>query len=206
MSGDGVTGAAVAWLGVTALGLVLLVAGFGSGPNNKAGLIVFGALLLSMGASGLLGLVRDPYSTGIGFGLLGLLVPGYSLPFLIYYAAKASGERRASREQDARWAAEESAKREAGLICAHCGLLDRGIHKNWCPDFGHEVEMVVHEHGEWLMTDGHYVPAGVHYSVRCSCGTETYRCSTREAAVEQFRFFHKDSPDLKIVPEVRAQV
>ena len=69
------------WGLVAGLGLILLFAGLGSGPNNKAGLIVFGALTFSAGITALLGLCWKPESTGVGYALLGFVVPGYSLPF-----------------------------------------------------------------------------------------------------------------------------
>ena len=80
-----------AWLGVTCLGLILLLSGLtDSGGNSQPGLIVFGALTLSMGVSGLLGVMHDLGSSGSMFAVIGFIIPGYSLPFLVYLRGQGS--------------------------------------------------------------------------------------------------------------------
>src|SRR3954452_24820641 len=106
--------AVAAWLGVTGLGLMLLFSGISdTGGNSQAGLIVCGALIVSMGVSGLLGVAHDPYSTGCMFAFFGILIPGYSLPFLLYYAGKGASDRAEDRARRARVFAREQAEREA---------------------------------------------------------------------------------------------
>jgi hypothetical protein len=81
--------AVAAWLGVTGLGLILLFSGIADGGgNSQPGLIVFGALMVSMGVSGLLGVAHEPDSSGWMFAVIGFIIPAYSLPFLLYYAGK----------------------------------------------------------------------------------------------------------------------
>ena len=198
--------AAACWLGVLTLGLVLLFSGISdTGGNSQPGLIVFGALIVSMGVSGLLGLAHDAESSGCMFALIGFIIPAYSLPFLLYYAVKGTNERAEDRVRRARAIAREHAEREAGRRCVHCGLLDEnGRHLRRCPDYVHEVEVVVHDSGEWILTSGTVVGSGRSFSVRCSCGHETGRHESEKMAVEAFRTFHRDKPGLKIVPVVRA--
>src|SRR2546421_1187827 len=102
-----------AWLGVTGLGLIFLFSGITDrGGNSQPGLIVFGALLVSVGVSGLLGIAHDPDSSGCMFAFFGILIPGYSLPFLIYYGIKGANERAEYRARVDRWHAKEKAERE----------------------------------------------------------------------------------------------
>jgi len=198
--------AAAAWLGVTALGLVLLFSGISdSGGTSQPGLIVFGALTVSMGVSGLLGVAHDADSLGWMFALIGFIIPAYSLPFLLYYAGKGTNQRAEDRARRARAVAREQDEREAGLRCARCGLLDEnGRHDRRCPNYVHEVEVVVHESGEWLLTNGTVVRPSCTFSVRCSCGHETGKHESETVAVEMFKTFHGDDPGLKIVPVVHA--
>jgi hypothetical protein len=194
-----------AWLGATGLGLILLFSGItDSGGNSQPGLIVFGALIVSIGVSGLLGLAHDPDSSGSMFALIGLIVPGYSLPFLLYYAGKGASERAEEQARRRRMLAREQAEREAGLRCSRCGLLKEGRHASWCPYFVHEYEVAVHDSSEWLLTSGVVVPPSRSYSVRCSCGTETARYDSEESAARVFRCSHGDESGLRIVPVVHA--
>jgi len=190
-----------AWAGVLGLGLILFFAGIEDrGGDSQVGLIVFAGLTTSVGVSGLLGIAHDPSSTGITFGLIGFFIPGWSLPFLVYYALKGASE----RDEYARVAAQEQAEREAGLRCAHCGRMIRDGHDPRCVDFVHEVGMVLHHSGEWLLADGSHVPPATTYSVRCSCGHETARYENRETAVGIFKSRHGDLPGIQIVPDVNA--
>jgi hypothetical protein len=136
--------AGAAWLGVTGLGLILLFSGItDSGGNSQPGLIVFGALIVSMGVSGMLGVAHDPYSSGSMFAMIGFIIPAYSLPFLLYYASKGASDRAKDKARRDRVLAGERAERETGLRCPHCGLLDEsGRHDRRCPDYVHEVEVV----------------------------------------------------------------
>lgn len=190
------------WVGITALGLILLIAGINH-SQTEPGLIVFGAMVTSAGVSGLLGLAHDPDSSGLMFALFGFFVPGYSLPFLIFYAVKGMYARADYRDRMERERAREQAEMEAGLRCPHCGLLNEGRHASRCPDFVHEVGLVVYDRGEWLFSGGAYVPPSEEYEVRCSCGEHTGRCHSREAAVSAFRYSHRDT-GLRVVPEVRV--
>ena len=71
-----------------------------------------------------------------------------------------------------------------------------------CPDYVHEVEVVVHDSGEWLLASGTVVRPSRSFSVRCSCGHETGKHKSEAVAVETFRTFHGDTPVLKVVPVV----
>jgi hypothetical protein len=197
--------AVTAWLALTGLGLIFLFSGIADhGGNSQPGLIVFGALMLSMGVSGLLGIAHDPDSSGWMFALIGLLIPGYSLPFILYYAGKGASDRVEEQARRRRTLARDEAEKEAGLRCARCGLLDEGRHASWCPYFVHEYEVTVHDSGEWLLTSGVVVAPSRSYSVRCSCGKETARYDSKETAALVFRSSHGDDPALKIVPVVYA--
>ena len=195
-----------AWLGVTGLGLILLFSGItDSGGNSQPGLIVFGALIVSMGVSGLLGVMHDPESSGSMFAVIGFIIPAWSLPFLLYYAGKGAKGRAEDRARRDRGLAREQAEREAGLRCPHCGLLDEnGRHDRRCRDYVHKVEVVVHDSGEWLLTSGTVVRPSRSFSVRCSCGQETGKYKSEAVAVEVFKTSHGDEPGLKVVPVVRA--
>ncbi len=198
--------AVATWLGVTGLGLVLLFSGISdSGGNSQPGLIVFGALIVSMGVSGMLGVAHDPDSSGSMFAVIGFFIPAYSLPFLLYYAGKGASDRAENNARRARVLAGELAEREAGLRCPQCGLLDgNGRHDRRCRDYVHEVEVVVHDSGEWLLTSGTVVRPSRSFSVRCSCGQETGRYKSEAVAVEVFKTSHGDEPGLKVVPVVHA--
>ena len=78
-------GALLAILGATAANT--------SDTGSGIGMIVFGLLIASVGLSGLLGVLYDPDATGLMFAVFGILMPGYSLPFLLYYAGKGMDER-----------------------------------------------------------------------------------------------------------------
>ena len=194
------------WLGVTCLGLILLLSGLtDSGGNSQPGLIVFGALTLSMGVSGLLGVMHDLGSSGSMFAVIGFIIPGYSLPFLVYYAGKGAKQRTEDRVRRARSTARERAETEAGLRCPDCGLLDESRrHDRRCRDYVHEVEVVIHESGEWLLSSGTVVRPSRSFSVRCSCGHETAKHESEAIAVEVFKTFHGDEPGVKVVPVVYA--
>jgi hypothetical protein len=198
--------AGAAWLGITGLGLILLFSGIAdSGGNSQPGLIVFGALIVSMGLSGILGVAHDPDSSGSMFAVIGFIIPAYSLPFLLYYAGKGARDRAENKARYDRVLAGERAEREAGLRCPHCGLLDEsGRHNRRCPDHVHEVEVVVHDSGEWLLTSGAVVRPSRSFLVRCSCGHETGKHESEAVAVELFRTFHGATSDLKVVPVVHA--
>jgi hypothetical protein len=89
--------------------------------------------------------------------------------------------------------------------CSSCReLYEDGHHVN-CPEYVHEVGLVVYEQGEWLFRDGSYVAPSEMYALRCSCGKYSGKWSSREQAVRMFRLSgHKES-GLKIVPEVRVR-
>src|SRR4051794_2724519 len=113
--------ALTAWLAVTSLGLIFLFSGIAdSGGNSQPGLIVFGALMVSMGVSGLLGIAHDPDSSGCMFAFFGIFIPGYSLPFLIYYGIKGASDRAEDLARRDRLLAREQAEMKAGLRCSHC--------------------------------------------------------------------------------------
>src|SRR5438270_2838429 len=110
--------AGAGWLGVAGLGLILLFSGISdSGGNSQPGLIVFGALLVSMGVSGMLGVAHDLDSSGSMFAVIGFIIPAYSLPFLLYYAGKGASGRAKDKARRDRVLAGERAEREAGLRC-----------------------------------------------------------------------------------------
>jgi hypothetical protein len=77
------------------VGLALLLGGATgdtSDSGNGIGMIVFGALLLSAGVSGLLGVLAGS-AWHLGWALLGFFVPVYSLPFLLFYGLRGWEER-----------------------------------------------------------------------------------------------------------------
>ncbi len=77
------------------IGLALLLGGATgdtSDSGNGVGMIVFGALLLSAGVSGLLGVLAGS-GWHVGWALLGLFVPVYSLPFLLFFGLRGWEER-----------------------------------------------------------------------------------------------------------------
>jgi hypothetical protein len=119
---------AAIWAAVFGGGALLALLGARAAGNpdsdSGVGMIVFGLLIVSVGLSGLLGVLHDEDATGLGFAFLGLFVPGYSLPFLLYYAAKGSGER-AERNRRAREREEEFA---AGTRCRQCWRRIPGEH------------------------------------------------------------------------------
>jgi hypothetical protein len=78
----GANGGTLAYFLVCLLGAVLVLGGLGASENNQAGMIVFGALFFSAGLTALL--FDSPWGL-----LLGLVLPGYSLPSALWYAAKA---------------------------------------------------------------------------------------------------------------------
>jgi hypothetical protein len=75
-------------IGLVALTLFLGgVTGDTSDSGNGIGMAVFGALFLSAAVSGLLGaLAGSRYH--VWWALAGFLLPGYSLPFVLYYGLK----------------------------------------------------------------------------------------------------------------------
>jgi hypothetical protein len=98
----------------------------------------------------------------------------------------------------------------AGEWCPHCGEIapEKYGHDRRCPDCVHDVQMVVHDSGDWLISSGAYIPPERTYSVRCSCGVKTNKRSYREWAIDEFRDLHSswtgnDVP-VQIVPEVHA--
>ena len=68
--------------------------------GSGVGMIVFGLLIVSCGLSALLGLAYNPSSSGLPFALLGFFLPGYSLPFLLYYACRATSKLAELEEKD----------------------------------------------------------------------------------------------------------
>jgi hypothetical protein len=134
-------GKAAAWAAVLAGGALLATLGATAASTadtgSGVGMIVFGLLVVSAGLSGLLGVLHDPDTTGLTFALFGALVPGYSLPFLLYHAGKGVSER-------AEWRARErSREREIadGARCAECWRPLPGEHASSC---SHDAPEVVH--------------------------------------------------------------
>jgi hypothetical protein len=86
--------AAYSLIGLAALALFLGgVTGDTSDTGNGIGMAVFGALFLSASVSGLIGVLAG--SRGhVWWALTGLFVPGYSMPFVLFYGLK--GWRRGS--------------------------------------------------------------------------------------------------------------
>ena len=75
-------------IGLVAVGLLLGgLSGDTSDTGNGVGMAVFGALLLSAAVSGLLGVLAGS-SAHVGWAVVGLVMPGWSLPFFLYYGLK----------------------------------------------------------------------------------------------------------------------
>jgi hypothetical protein len=127
-AGAGAAGRATLWARVAALGLALVLAGLGAGEDNRAGMIVFAALTVSAGVTALLGLAYRPESTGIMYGLCGFAVPGYSLPFFVYFASKGAGERAASRRRAAGHAPAPDPAPPRPRRCRSCGAAEGEYH------------------------------------------------------------------------------
>lgn len=75
---------------VALVGLALLLGGATgdtSDTGNGIGMVVVGALLLSAGVSGLLGVLAGS-AWHLGWALLGFFVPVYSLPFLLFFGLR----------------------------------------------------------------------------------------------------------------------
>jgi hypothetical protein len=85
--------AAIAYsvVGLVALALFLGgITGDTSDTGNGIGMAIFGGLLLSASVSGLLGALAGS-SGHFWWALAGFFLPGYSLPFVVYYGLKGGG-------------------------------------------------------------------------------------------------------------------
>jgi len=124
---------ATIWALVLAGGALLAMFGAtaadSSDGGSAVGMIVFGLLIASAGLSGLLGVVHDADASGLGFACLGLFAPGYSLPFLLYYACKGLDERAELRRQE-RIREREIAQ---GARCAECAARCRASTRRRAP-------------------------------------------------------------------------
>jgi hypothetical protein len=187
-----VSGKAAAWAAVLAGGALLATLGATAASTadtgNGVGMIVFGLLAVSVGLSGLLGVLHDPDSTGLMFAFFGVLVPGYSLPFLLYYAGKGLSGR-------AEWrAGERRREREVadGVRCAECWRRLPGEHASSCADHVHRPAVVRRDGGEWILGGSAplYLPPRSYYTARCSCGWETADHSSAEAAISTYDAYH----------------
>jgi len=96
-------------VGLVALALLLAgITGDTSDTGNGIGMAVFGALFLSASVSGLLGALAG--SRGhVWWALAGFFLPGYSLPFVLYYGLKGREERKRWKPAPPRAAATEVA-------------------------------------------------------------------------------------------------
>ena len=95
---------AAIWTAILAGGALLAILGATaantSSTGSGIGMIVFGLLVASVGLSGLLGVLYDPDASGLMFAFFGILMPGYSLPFLLYYAGTGMDGRAGSGRRD----------------------------------------------------------------------------------------------------------
>jgi hypothetical protein len=187
-----VSGRAAAWAAVLAGGALLATLGATAASTadtgSGVGMIVFGLLVVSLGLSGLLGVLHDPDSTGLMFAFFGAVVPGYSLPFLLYYAGRGVSERAERRRREERREGEFA----AGSRCRECWRPLPGEHAPTCPEYVHRPEVVRRDGSEWVVGGGAplYLPGRTYHRVRCSCGWQTADHPSAEQAIAAYDALH----------------
>jgi hypothetical protein len=187
-----VKGKAAVWTAVLACGALLATLGATAASTadtgSGVGMIVFGLLVVSVGLSGLLGVLYDPDTTGLMFAFFGILVPGYSLPFLLYYAGKGMNERADSGRRDR----EREQEFVAGARCRECWRPLPGEHSSTCSAYVHRPAIVRRDGGEWVVggSASVYLPRRSYYTARCSCGWETVDYFSAEGAIRTYDEYH----------------
>jgi hypothetical protein len=183
---------AAIWTAILAGGALLAILGATaantSDTGSGIGMIVFGLLVVSVGLSGLLGVLHDPDATGLMFAFFGILAPGYSLPFLLYYAGKGIDERAESGRCDQ----EREREFAAGTRCPECWRPLPGEHSSTCSEYVHRPEVIRRDGSEWVVGGraSVYVPGRSYYTARCSCGWETVDHVSPESAAKAYDQFH----------------
>jgi hypothetical protein len=183
---------AAIWTAILAGGALLAILGATaanrSSTGSGIGMIVFGLLVASVGLSGLLGVLHDPDATGLMFAFFGILAPGYSLPFLLYYAGKGMDERAESGRRDQ----EREREFAAGTRCRGCWHPLPGEHSSTCPGYVHRPEIIRRDGSEWVVGGraSVYVPGRSYYTARCSCGWETVDHVSPESAAKAYDQYH----------------
>lgn len=185
-------GKAAVWAAVLAGGALLATLGATAASTADAGsgvgMIVSGLLVVSVGLSGLLGVLHDPDATGLMFAFFGIVLPGYSLPFLLYYAGKGTNERADSSRRDR----EREREFAAGVRCRECWRSLPGEHTSTCSEYIHRPEIVRRDGSEWVVGNkaSVYVPGRSYYTARCSCGWETVDHFSAEGAIRTYDEYH----------------
>jgi hypothetical protein len=180
------------WTAILAGGALLAILGATaantSDTGSGIGMIVFGLLVVSVGLSGLLGVLYDTDTTGLMFAFFGILAPGYSLPFLLYYAGKGMDERAESGRRDQ----EREREFAAGTRCLECWRPLPGEHSSTCSEYVHRPEVIRRDGSEWVVggTASVYVPGRSYYTARCSCGWETVDHVSPESAAKAYDQYH----------------